>query len=320
MNLDRRGFLAAGATGLAAPVILSATAAPSFATASAPRTNPLYSRRRIGAFEVTALLDGTLPVEREMIIGFDEAAATSAYARQHLPGPTGAMPIPILGYVVDTGTSKIAIDAGTVQGFAPTLGGYSTALAQAGFNASDIDMVLLTHLHPDHVGAMVADGARGFENAEIYVDEIELGFWQNTTPPEGFEPFFNIARASVAPYDGRIKTFKGDTELATGIQAVALPGHTPGHSGFRFHSEGQDILFWGDIIHLTKLQFDNPGWILPFDMDPETTMKTRNKMLDMAATDGLLVAGAHVDFPGAGFVEKAGDAYRFVTAPHDYLG
>lgn len=316
MNFHRRAFLTSGASVLAAPMILRA--APVLAAAATTRPAPRFLRRRVGAFEVTILLDGTLGITPDITIGWDAQAAANTYARQHLPAPQGPMPIPVMGYVIDTGSALIAVDNGTVAGFSPNLGGYHAALAEAGFAPGDIDTVLLTHLHVDHVGGMVADGARVFDNAQVHVNATELQFWQTTKAPQGMEAFFDIARAAVAPYDGRIVTFEGDAEIMTGVQAVALPGHTPGHSGFQFQSEGEALLIWGDVIHLTKLQFDHPDWVLAFDTDPDLTRQTRARMLDMTASDGVMVAGSHLDFPGVGFVERAGGAYRYVAAPYDY--
>lgn len=319
MTMHRRAFLAASTTSLAAPLIVSATGARAGSSdAKAALKNPTFVRRKVGAFKVTVLLDGTLPIEPGIVTGWDADKAAASYKSQHLSVPTGGMPIPVLGYIVDTGAKVIAVDTGTVPGFAPSLSGYHAALAEAGYKPSDIDTVLLTHLHPDHIGGLTDNGASVFNDAQVYVGASELDFWQNTPAPEGFEPFFAMANAWIPAYDGRIKTLAGDDEVTHGVSAVDLPGHTPGHMGFRFHSEGEDLLIWGDVIHLTKLQFANPDWTIAFDMIPDLTLKTRAKMLDMAATDGMLVAGAHLDFPGAGYVEKAGSAYRFSTAPYDY--
>jgi glyoxylase-like metal-dependent hydrolase (beta-lactamase superfamily II) len=104
----------------------------------------------------------------------------------------------------------------------------------------------------------------------------------------------------------------------SGIQAKFMPGHTPGHVGFHLHSDGEYLLFWGDLIHLPRLQFNNPEWLGAFDMDQAQTAATRAKILDMAATDGVQVTGAHLEFPGFGYVDRTAARYDFVPAPYDY--
>lgn len=322
MILERRRFLTFGAAALATPALLGPQAVQA-QTAATVSGSPSFTRRRVGTFEVTVLLDGTIDIDPGLIIGYDAAKAEAALERQYLAPTTTGMPIPVLGYIVNTGDRLIAVDCGTIPEFSPRTGSYHQALVQAGISAQDIDVVLATHLHPDHIGGL-SDGAnRLFPNAQVYVSEQEWNFWHNdditSGLPEGMQPFVQIARGFTAPYDGRVKTFSGEAELFPGVQAVPLPGHTPGHTGYRFHSNGQDLLIWGDVIHMTKLQFDNPDWVVVFDLDAELTRNTRTRMLDMASTDRLMVAGSHIDFPGFGHVETHNGKYRFATAVHDYM-
>ena len=323
MNIDRRRLFSIGAAGLAAPAILRLTAGTARAATTAAVATPVFSRRRVGRFVVTALLDGTLDASPDIVIGYDAEAAARALERQHLQADAPTMPLPVLGYVVDTGERLVAIDSGTMPGFAPRLAGYHEALRQAGISAADIDDVLVTHLHPDHIGGLSNGGERLFPSAQVHVSETEWNFWHDDALtgalPEAVTPFVGMAREFVAPYDGRIVTFGAESEILPGIQAVPLPGHTPGHAGFRFHSEGEDLLIWGDVMHLTRLQFDNPDWLVVFDMDQDLARTTRRRVYDMAAADNLMVAGSHIDFPGAGYVERSADGYRFAPAVHDYM-
>lgn len=323
MNVSRRNLLRmGGGSALAAPFLGMPSVLAAQPGGDAVASGPAFSRRRIGSFVVTTLLDGTIDIGAEFISGFDQSQADAALDRQHLSAFNGAMAIPVLGYVVDTGTQKIAVDCGTLEGFAPRLAGYHAALKQAGIDSADIDVVLATHLHPDHIGGLSKDGARLFPNAEIHVGAAEYEFWHGSVAdglPDQMQPFVQIARGFLKPYVGRIKTFGADAEVIPGVQAVSMPGHTPGHAGFRFHSEGQDLLIWGDLIHLTKLQFDYPDWTIAFDMDPAQTQETRARVLDMAAAEGMMVTGSHLDFPGFGFVERHGGGFRFAPATYDYM-
>lgn len=322
MKHSRRTFLSmAGATALAAPFVAKPGALKASSGGAGRVSLPPYSVRRVGEVDVVVLLDGSIDLASDSIIGFDQAAADQALKRQHLPAFAGSRPLPVLGHVIDTGSRKIAVDTGTLPGFSPKTGGYHAALKQAGIAADDIDAVLVTHLHPDHIGGMMAESGRLFPNAQVYVSQTEWAFWHGEAAdalPAQVQPFVQIARNATLPYADQVVLFEGAQEVLPGIQAISMPGHTPGHAGFQLHSAGEDLLFWGDLIHLPRLQFDNPDWIVAFDMDPDQTRRTRAKMLDRAAVDGMQVTGAHLEFPGFGYVDPAAGRYEFVPSAFDY--
>ncbi|WP_299668942.1 MBL fold metallo-hydrolase [uncultured Ruegeria sp.] len=322
MKFTRRNLLAmAGTTAVATPFLAKPTLLQAADVGVVAGSLPSYSKRRVGDVEVFVLLDGTIDVGPDLIVGFDRDAADRALKRQHLPPFDGTRPLPVLGHVIDTGSKKIAIDTGTFPGFSPKTGGYHEALNQAGINPSDIDTVLITHLHPDHVGGLTVDNERMFPNAEFLVSKTEWDFWYGAAAdalPEQVQPFVQIARNTTSPYLEQVVLFEHEEEVLPGIQAVSMPGHTPGHAGFQLHSGSDNLLFWGDLIHLPRLQFDNPDWLVAFDMDPAQTASTRATMLDRAAADGLQVTGAHLEFPGFGYVEKLAGRYEFVPSAYDY--
>lgn len=322
MNHTRRHFLTlTGSTALATPFLGKATPLDAQVSAVGGTAMPAFAKRRVGSATITVLLDGTIDVGPEMIPGFDQVKADKTLMRQHLPAFDGTRPLPVLGHVIDTGSRKIAIDSGTLAGFSAKTGGYHAALAQAGIDAGEIDTVLLTHLHPDHIGGLSNGDTRLFPNAEIAVHETEWDFWHGAAAdglPDAAQPFVKIARDFTAPYKDRLRRFRGGDEVLNGIQAIDLPGHTPGHTGFHLNSDGEDLLFWGDVIHLPRLQFENPDWLVAFDMDPTQTAATRLRMLDMAVTDGLQVTGAHLEFPGFGYVDKTQSRFQFVPSAYDY--
>lgn len=322
MKINRRNFLGmGGATALAAPFILKPTLLSAHETGLSAGATPSFAKRRIGSAEIIVLLDGVIDVGPDLIVGFDQDKANETLNRQHLPSFEGTRPLPVLGHIIDTGEKKIAIDTGTLPGFSPKTGGYHAALKQAGIDAAEIDTVLLTHLHPDHIGGLSAGEDRLFPNAEIVVNSTEWDFWHGSAAdalPEQVQPFVKIARDLTVPYKDRLRVFDNDAEVLSGIQAKFMPGHTPGHVGFHLHNGGEDLLFWGDLIHLPRLQFNNPDWLVAFDMDPAQTAETRAKMLDMAATDKVQVTGSHLEFPGFGYVDHTADHYDFVPAAYDY--
>ncbi|WP_417684403.1 MBL fold metallo-hydrolase [Roseibium sp.] len=324
-TLSRRGFL--GGAALAAGtigVIGGATLSLGTAQAAAPLAGtplPGVVRRKVGSFEVTALLDGYLPVGHELIIGYEEA--TAAALREAAFVPETGMVIPISAYLVNTGEKLILIDAGTSDKMGPTLGKVATALQAAGVTPDQIDAIFITHMHPDHLfGVLTPTGEKLFPNAELVLPETDRAFWYDdanmNAAPESVRPFFVGARAAADAYQSRQTLFSGEAELIKGIRPLALPGHTPGHSGFVLDSDGQTLIIAGDIMHAAAYQFAHPEWGIAFDVDPAAAVATRKRFFDQAASDRVMFAGAHIPFPGFGHVARDGDAYRFVAAEWPY--
>jgi glyoxylase-like metal-dependent hydrolase (beta-lactamase superfamily II) len=314
----RRRLLAAGTAAAA----LAVAAAPRVAiarTAPAGRQAPGYHRLRVGGFEVTALLDGHLDLPPAL---FDLPEAEAAALVEADFRPPGPLRTPVNAYAVNTGERLYLVDAGTNPGFSPGLAFLPEALAAAGLDPQAVDAVLLTHLHPDHAGGLVRDGRRTFPNAELLVTEPEAAFWFDPATmaqaPADARPFFELAQGVLAAYSDRVRRLPaGGGEVAPGIEATPLPGHTPGHTGYLIGGSGADRLWiWGDVVHAAALQFPRPSATLSFDVDPPAAAATRARAFDRAAADRLLVAGMHLPFPGVGHVARAGgDGYRFAPAP-----
>jgi len=312
-----RRALIAGA-GLAAAAGLTAHIP---AVARAPLTNRQvagFYRLRVGAFEVTALLDGHLPLGHDMFTGATQERAARLQFESFLP--PGPVATPVNAYAVNTGERLILIDTGTATVMGPGLGLVPANLQAAGIDPAQVDMVVLTHLHPDHANGLVGQGGASlFPNAEVLVASAELAFWRDDAvmaqAPEQARAFFQMARAAIAPYAARLRPITPGGEIAPGIVTVPLPGHTPGHLGVRIVSGDAQLLVWGDTVHVAVYQFAEPGWTIGFDVDQPAAAASRRRAMDMAATDRLLIAGMHVPFPGVGFVERAGTGYRFVPVP-----
>lgn len=293
------------------------------ATAKAPLAGAAalgINRIKIGAIEVTALADGYLDITPETFSGAD--APTMQKLLQASFRPAGPHRSSVNAYVVNTGDRLVLIDSGTIEGFAPTLAKFHAAFAAAGFDAAAVDVILPTHYHPDHVGGLAREGKALFANAELVAHETEHKFWTDESllgkVPDGFKPFVVAAQAAVKPYAARTRLFKGGADVLPGITAVELFGHSPGHTGYRISSGNQSLLIWGDIIHAPGMQFAEPKITLNFDQDQNQARETRLKILDQVAADRTLVTGAHHDFPGFGFIAKAGSAYAFTPAPYGY--
>lgn len=320
----RRGFMggivAASAASILAPTAFSTSAA----FAAAPLSGQAQAgalRRKVGSLEVTALLDGHLDVDKALIVGYDEATAVALQRESFMDA--GAARIPVNAYLINMGDKLVLVDAGTADALGPTLGRLDSALAAAGVAPGQIDAVVITHMHPDHIAGIVgADGAPVFANAELILPQVDNTFWHDdammNAAPDALKPFFSGARTTAAAYKGRQTLISGEAEILPGLRSLALPGHTPGHTGYTLDSEGETLFITGDVVHMAALQFARPEWGVAFDVDGAQAIATRKRVLDQIASDRVMIAGMHLPFPGFGHVARAGDGYRFVPAEWPY--
>jgi len=246
--------------------LASLLALPFVARAEAPLQNqqvPGYYRLALGQFEVTALYDGSIALDEKLLKGVAKRDLQRLLAREFLQGP--AVQTAVNAYLVNTGQRLILVDAGAAKLFGPTLGHIVDNLKAAGYRPEQVDTVLLTHLHGDHVNGLVtADGQRVFVNAEVWSAKADNDFWLSETiaaqAPQEAQGFFKMSRDAAAPYlaAGRWKTFDGERELAPGVSSVDTHGHTPGHASYLFRSGEQRLLVLGDIVHNHAVQFARP--------------------------------------------------------------
>jgi len=310
----RRWLARLAAFGLAAAGALAHAGAP-----PAKGQAPGWYRMSLGAFEITALSDGTLdlPVDK-LLTGTTPAKAQAALARAYLKVP---LETSVNGYLVNTGVKLILIDTGAAGLLGPTLGKLVANLKASGYTPEQVDEVYLTHLHADHVGGITgADGKAVFPNAIVRADKKEAGFWLDKASmdkaPAAMKDFFKGAMASMKPYvdAGRFKPFDGDVELLPGIRSFATRGHTPGHAAYVVESNGAKLVVWGDLMHVAAVQFPDPSVTIQFDIDSKAAAPQRKKAYADAAKNGYYVAVAHVSFPGIGQLRPDGRGYRWLPA------
>jgi glyoxylase-like metal-dependent hydrolase (beta-lactamase superfamily II) len=269
--------------------------------------------RRVGDITVTALHDGHQDVAMTTVLGIppEEAAGMLRDAFRPVPRRTA-----VNAFLVRTPGGRAAlIDAGCGSGARPTVGFLAANLAAAGVAPEEVDTVLMTHLHPDHFGGLSdSEGRRLFPQAELLLHADELAYWHDDAAmmriedPARRRMFFGEARARLAPYRDRTRTFTGG-EVFPGVTAVPLPGHTPGHTGYMVAAGGQSLLVWGDIVHVQEIQVPRPEATMAVDVDPARAAETRRRIFDRVAADRQAIAGMHLHFPALAHMVRRGDGY-----------
>lgn len=323
-ELTRRHLVTGAATATAAAVIapLVATTAAVAKETPAGRQAPGFYRYKVGDFEISAVTDGaaTFPLPDKFVANQAKAevekALTDAYQ------PAGTVTVPFTPIVVNTGPKLVVIDTGygpemkvKTQG---RVGQLPTTLAAAGIDSKAVDVVVISHLHLDHVsGLRTADGGLAFPNAEILVPAKDWAYWFDDAEmgklPDGYtKSVYPGIRKVFAGLENKVTKYEWGKELVSGITAVATPGHTPGHTSFVVASGSDKVLVQSDVTNIPDLFLRHPSWQVMYDVNPLTAADTRKKFYDMAAAEKALVQGFHFPFPSLGHVEKVGDEYRLV--------
>jgi glyoxylase-like metal-dependent hydrolase (beta-lactamase superfamily II) len=279
---------------------------------------PGYYRFKLGAYEVTILHDGArsfpLPDSFVTNVAKDQALAAAADAFM----PAGKITVPFNPTLINTGAKLVLIDTGNGPSPDGAVGQLFPNLAAAGVRPEDIDIVVLSHLHPDHTnGLRTRDRSIAFPNATIVAPAAEWAFWMNDdnmalASDAITKNYFANTRAVLGGLDERIGRYNWGDEVAPGITAIATPGHTPGHTSFAIASGAARMLVQSDVTNIPEFFLRNPNWHVMYDHDPDLAQQTRHRFYDMAATEKMLIAGYHFSFPSAGHVEKDGAGYRLV--------
>ena len=295
-------------------------AAPAFAAAPpAGRQVASLYRTRIGDIEVTAVSDGIINLPPAVFGEANLAEARRLLAEARLP-TEGPVPCAVNTFLVNTGGRLALIDTGSGDALGPTMGHLPANLAAMGVTPGMVDTILLTHLHRDHAGGLCDKaGAALFPSAELVIPEAEAGFWFDEANigrvPQGSRGGFAYAKQVAAAYQGRIRRLPGGASPVAGVTSIDAFGHTPGHTLYRIASGPDQLLVFGDMVHVPALQSRHPEWGISFDVDPAGAVATRRRVLDMCAADRLAVAGMHMDFPGLGAVRKEAEGYSLLPAP-----
>ena len=314
--VSRRSLLALSA-GLGASTMFGDSA-----LARAPKlgTEPSYFYRfNVGGAEVTVVSDGPLPLgdpkgtftgvpdeELRKMLSDSFLAPDNVVLEQNSP-------------IVNTGDKLVLFDTGmgTAKGFGPTTGRQQKSMAEAGIKPEDIDAVVFSHAHIDHIGGVVDESGKVlFPNAQFYIAQSDFDYWTDESRMGSpLKDFVVHARKNLLPVRDRLVFYKDGQEFLPGIQALAAPGHTVGHHIFMISSEGKSFAFLADLSHHPVLLMEKPRMEFFYDTDPKQAAESRVRMLDMLAANKIAVMSYHYPWPGIGHVVKAGEGFHFIPQP-----
>ncbi len=314
IKLNRRQLII-GSSGLAAATI----AAP--ALAKAPMMGgqrPNLYRFKFGKFEITTLNDGAFYLNGPFpIFGADQFPedVEELAKKNHLPSKRfeiGFAPV-----LVNTGKELVLFDTGNGDRRNPTAGHLKRAMKIAGYTPDQVDVIVISHYHADHIGGIKEGGEILFKNARYVAGEAENNFWLHPDQAGGStDATHKLALAHMKPVAEKTTFLKDGQDVVSGITAMAAFGHTPGHMAFHIESEGKRIFLGGDFCNHYVMSLQNPEWHVSFDMEKDQAGKTRRKILDMLAVDKIPFTSYHMPFPAVGYVEKKDEGFVYVPVSY----
>jgi len=287
---------------------------------------PTVYRFRFGGFEIANVMDSKVVRDGlyPAFCGNQAAEAAQDVARRNNI-EIDRFEHPFIPTLVNTGRQLVLFDTGNgalrreherFRGRVPD-GDLVARLGQAGYKAEDIDVVVITHGHPDHIGGLTEGGAPAFPSARYVFGATEFDYWRrgdNVREPRKFnrELFMQIC----APLADRASFIKPGDDVVPGIRAVDAAGHSIGMIAYHIESEGKRLLVWADTCIHYVMSIQRPEWPIDVDDDKDKAVATRKRILDMVASDRLFVAGFHMPFPGLGHVERSAGGYRWVPVSY----
>jgi glyoxylase-like metal-dependent hydrolase (beta-lactamase superfamily II) len=280
---------------------------------------PGVYHRRVGDIVVTAISDGFLDGSLEVLRNIGQDEAREILADNFRP----ARRTQVNAFLIYSAGRLALVETGSGNYLLPTAGKVLGNVRSAGVDPTDIEAVLLTHMHPDHSAGLtdMTTGKRNYPNAELVMHENEPKHWfDDAKMTQGTERekklYFQAGREQVMPYKDRWRLFQ-QGEVFPGVTAIPRPGHTPGHTTFLISSGKDQLLIWGDTVHVPEIQTAWPEVCMEFDTDADAAAAQRRKVFDMVATDRLLVTGMHLHFPGFAHLVRRGTGYQLITAAWD---
>jgi glyoxylase-like metal-dependent hydrolase (beta-lactamase superfamily II) len=318
--LTRRDLLIGGGAASATYLTTSFTPlfaqnTPSFGAPSVVQVG--YRKQKVGDIEVIALNDGVVrrPLGEEFVKNAKLNEVQDLLKSQGLP--TEYIDIPFTAFLLIVGNRKILMDTGFADNGPGTTGRLMANLNAAGLKAEDIDTVVISHYHGDHInGVRNKAGQLVFPKAKIMVPSVEHAFWMddarmNQAPEAMKGAFANVRRVFGGLSAEQLIQFEPGKEIAPGIMSRAAFGHTPGHTLFVAESKGEKFAYLADITNVPQLFARNPDWAVQFDMNAEAARDVRRKTFDMMVNEKMVAGGFHFPFPAFGRIEKMGNGFDF---------
>ncbi|USA47267.1 MBL fold metallo-hydrolase [Acinetobacter sp. C26M] len=280
-----------------------------------------YYQHQVGDVQITALLDGTNFMSPSLFKDISPQQVQQILKKYYADQDKGVQ-TSINAFLVNTGKSLVLVDSGAASCFGAHLGSILKNLEASGYKPEQVDTILLTHLHPDHVCGISKDGVANFPNATVYVSSDEASYWldpkQAAKLPKdkqaGYEGTVKHIKQAIAPYQAkqRFKTYKLGDEIQ-GFKVINTAGHTPGHFSYELKTKAESVVFIGDIVHSHTVQFDKPETAIEYDIDPKKAVATRLKQFADFAKNGQTLAAPHLPFPGIGHIYSAdGKSYQWI--------
>jgi len=322
---SRRHLLAGAAAGLACAAL------PRIASGKAPMANmqaPAFYRFKVGAFEATVVSDGPLHLGAPtggVFTDVSKEQMTKELTDNFLPADDVALDQNAL--VINTGERIVLFDTGIgdTKMMGPDSGRLLSGLKAAGLDPKDIDAVVLTHAHPDHCWGLLTgndasnfpDSARSFPNAQIYMAQADFEFWTDEAKLSNpqLKDFIAGTRKQLLPNRDRIMFVRDGQEFLPGIQAMAAPGHTVGHTVYLITSQGKTLCNAGDIAHHHTMVVENPRRAFVFDTDGKQAVESRLRVFDMLVSQRVPSVTYHFPWPGLGHIGKQGDSFHYFPTP-----
>lgn len=317
-NLSRRGF----ATSLAALPLSVALPSSLQARSAGPLARlPITARYQIGRFEVTVISDGYIDFPFEMFTGVTPDQARQATQAVFASGKNGVRGS-FSTYLISDGDRHILVDSGPAGTVSKTSGYLPGTLAALGIKPADIDAVILTHAHIDHIGGMVAGNRNNYPNADVYIDRRDVKTFTDPSvearAPEITKSSFAATQQLVRLYP-RLQQIDGNRQIARGISIFDLSGHTPGQIGVRIEDGGQSLNLVSDMLFHPAAHPALPGFGIIFEMDKAAADASRARFFPKAAEEKSLLAATHMPFPGVGRIVKDGATLKWLPADWSYV-
>src|SRR5919106_2694858 len=276
---------------------------------------PSIYRFRLGSYEITTVLDGVSQRDGpHPMFGADQPAEAVHRLAEANRLPSTRFEHSFTPTIVNTGRELVLFDTGNGPlRRGAGLGRLRSLLKDAGYAPADIDVVVITHCHPDHIGGLIEEGEPAYPNASHVFGEVEFDFWRrgeniSERRKETRKLFMQLA----LPFAERATFIGPDQEVVPGIRSVEAFGHSAGHLAYHLESDGQRLLLWADVTSHYVMSLQRPEWHVAVDDDRDKAIATRRRILDMVAGEGLWAIGYHMPFPAVGAVEKTHDGYRWL--------